>query len=237
MKRSEINALIEEAHAFIAGLGVPLPPFAHWTPQTWTDLGLEARELVERGLGWDVTDFGSGRFNEVGLLLFTLRNGTLRAVQLRQGKMYAEKLLVVGDGQVTPTHFHPFKTEDIIHRGGPGTLLLELHWAAPDDTLSKETLTVSVDGFERSLKAGEVLRLEPGESVTMPSRMYHRFWAEGGRVLAGEVSTVNDDTTDNHFLEAVGRFPDIEEDVPPARLLVGDYAQFYPHASSQKAGY
>ena len=68
---------------------------------------------------------------------------------MRQGKVYAEKILVVGEGQVTPTHFHFHKTEDIINRGG-GTLALELHWAAPDDTLSRQELTVSVDGVTQT---------------------------------------------------------------------------------------
>ena len=45
-------------------------------------------------------------------------------------------------------------------------------------------------------------------------------------MLVGEVSAVNDDNSDNRFHEKVGRFPDIEEDEQPVRLLVGDYATF-----------
>ena len=37
---------------------------------------------------------------------------------------------------------------------------------------------------------------------------------------------------DNRFLEPVGRFPEIEEDVAPVRLLVGDYSRYYLHANS-----
>ena len=44
-----------------------------------------------------------------------------------------------------------------------------------------------------------------------------------GPVLLGEVSQVNDDNTDNRFYEPVGRFPAIEEDEPPYRLLCGEY--------------
>jgi len=40
----------------------------------------------------------------------------------------------------------------------------------------------------------------------------------GETVLAGEVSTVNDDEKDNRFHEAFARFSTIEEDVPPLRL-------------------
>ena len=52
---------------------------------------------------------------------------------------------------------------------------------------------------------------------------WHAFWGEGGDVLIGEVSTVNDDNTDNVFREAIGRFSQIEEDEPPRHLLVSDY--------------
>ena len=38
-------------------------------------------------------------------------------------------------------------------------------------------------------------------------------------MLVGEVSQVNDDKTDNYFLEPVGRFAKIEEDEPPLRVL------------------
>ena len=38
---------------------------------------------------------------------------------------------------------------------------------------------------------------------------------------------VNDDQTDNKFLDPIGRFPTIEEDEPPMHLLVGDYKKYY----------
>ena len=41
--------------------------------------------------------------------------------------------------------------------------------------------------------------------------------------LIGEVSSVNDDETDNVFREPIGRFSDIEEDCDPKYLLVSDY--------------
>ena len=44
-----------------------------------------------------------------------------------------------------------------------------------------------------------------------------------GDVLIGEVSTVNDDETDNVFREPIGRFAEVEEDVAPTHLLVSDY--------------
>ena len=61
--------------------------------------------------------------------------------------------------------------------------------------------------------------------------MYHTFRGEpgAGRVLVGEVSTVNDDRVDNRFLQPIGRFPAIEEDVPPRHLLTADYPRHCAH--------
>jgi len=66
---------------------------------------------------------------------------------------------------------------------------------------------------------------KPGECVTLRPGDWHAFWGEGGDVLIGEVSTVNDDETDNIFRDPIGRFSNIEEDVGPVHLLVSDYAE------------
>ncbi|PNY79704.1 D-lyxose/D-mannose family sugar isomerase [Deinococcus koreensis] len=224
MKRSEINRLIREGEAFVRAHGFLLPPFAFWTPQQWASLGLAGRELTAHGLGWDLTDFGLGDYEHFGLLLFTLRNGSLDEARSGVGRTYAEKVLLVGKDQVTKFHFHHRKTEDIINRGG-GTLELMLHNATLDDRLADTPVTVQVDALERTLPPGGLLRLAPGESVTLRPGQYHQFTARGAPVLAGEVSSVNDDHSDNVFLEPLGRFPRIEEDEAPERLLVGDYAR------------
>ena len=119
-------------------------------------------------------------------------------------------------------HFHRLKMEDIINRGG-GNLCIQLYASTKDEKLSDEDLIVSIDGISRTVKAGTIVRLEPGESICLRRLMYHRFWAEGGTALVGEVSLVNDDSADNRFLETVGRFPAIEEDEEPLHLLVSDY--------------
>ncbi|MEO1309264.1 MAG: D-lyxose/D-mannose family sugar isomerase, partial [Pseudomonadota bacterium] len=85
---------------------------------------------------------------------------------------------------------------------------------------------VVTDGVARIFKPGDVLKLQPGESVTLEPGNWHAFWGDGGDVLIGEVSSVNDDLTDNVFREPVGRFPDIDEDTPPIHLLVPDYASY-----------
>jgi len=226
MKRSEINALIRDADAFCKQHQFHLPPFAYWTPADWAGKGPEVREIVDKQLGWDITDFGGGDYRKMGLFLFTIRNGSLEDLKRGAGKVYAEKLLIVDVDQVTPYHFHWSKVEDIINRGG-GRLVIQVYNATPDDQLADTDVAVSTDGVLRTLKAGDKVVLQPGESITLPTRLYHQFWAEGGRVLVGEVSTVNDDNNDNRFLNAPGRFPEIEEDEPALYPLCTEYRRYY----------
>jgi D-lyxose ketol-isomerase len=226
MKRSEINALIRDADVFFKQRGFRLPPFAYWTPADWANKGAEAREVVDKQLGWDITDFGSGDYEKVGLFLFTIRNGSLEDLKRGGGKVYAEKLMIVGVGQVTPCHFHWTKVEDIINRGG-GRLVIELHNATADEKRADTEVSVSTDGVARTVKAGGRIVLEPGESITLPTRLYHAFWGEGRRVLVGEGSAVNDDNSDNRFLTPCGRFPAIEEDAAPLYPLCSEYRRYY----------
>jgi D-lyxose ketol-isomerase len=222
VKRSEINSIIRDADSYLESRRFFLPPFAHWTPADWASKGEEAREIVNRGLGWDITDFGGGDYAATGLCIFTLRNGDPENLERRHGKLYAEKILIVDLNQVTPFHFHWVKMEDIINRGG-GDLVVQLHNSTQDGGLARTDVTVSVDGMDRRVPAGGTVTLRQGESITLTPRLYHQFWAERVRVLVGEVSLVNDDHTDNRFLESVGRFPTIEEDEQLLYPLVGDY--------------
>ncbi|HEX2999887.1 MAG TPA: D-lyxose/D-mannose family sugar isomerase [Armatimonadota bacterium] len=222
MKRSEVNQILRETKEFLAAHQFVLPPFANWSPADWRARGTEADEIRDNCLGWDITDFGAGDFQHLGLTLFTIRNGNYQ--DARYTKPYAEKIMVVAENQVTPMHFHALKMEDIINRGG-GNLLIELYNATDTDELAKTPVTVSVDGVRRTIAPGEILRLTPGESITMTPRLYHKFYGEPGkgRVLVGEVSRVNDDRTDNRFYEQTGRFPAIEEDEQPLHLLCNEY--------------
>ena len=110
--------------------------------------------------------------------------------------------------------------------GGPGggKLLLQLWNSEGQGEKADTPVSVSIDGVRRTLAAGGVVSLAPGESICLTRGLYHRFWGEG-KVLVGEVSQVNDDFSDNRFYEAVGRFPSIDEDEAPWRLLVSDYAE------------
>jgi hypothetical protein len=229
MKRSEINAIMRDADAFIRDCGLRLPPFAYWTPGEWTTKGDEVSEIVRNNMGWDITDWGTGDYAHNGLFLFTVRNGHPSSLQSGKGKMYAEKLLVVDPDQVTPLHYHWYKVEDFINRGG-GTLVMELYNATPDGELADTHVTFSMDGVRKTVKPGERIEIKPGESITLPVEVYHKFWGAEKRILVGEISNVNDDNNDNRFYEAVGRFPTIEEDAPPLHLLVNDYPRYWCQA-------
>jgi D-lyxose ketol-isomerase len=217
MRRSEINAALRAAQSVLDEYNWSLPAWGYWTAKDFAADPASAAYLRSRQLGWDVTDFGLGRFSKCGLILFCLRNGLADAAG---EKTYAEKLLIVGEGQLTPTHRHKAKMEDIINRAG-GTLIIEFSATDAAGNPSDAKISVPVDGIARSLRQWEPVELRPGESVTIRPGLYHRFYAKpgDGLVLAGEVSQVNDDRSDNFFLEPVGRFSDIEEDEPPIRPL------------------
>ncbi|HOB84962.1 MAG TPA: D-lyxose/D-mannose family sugar isomerase [Bacteroidales bacterium] len=223
MKRSEVNSIIRGLEKFFAEHKFMLPVWASWSPEDWKGKYDICYEIIDNKLGWDITDFGSGDFNRVGLSLFTIRNGNWD----KKDKMYCEKIMVADEEQETPMHFHWAKTEDIINRGG-GNLVMELYNATDDDKLSPDLVTVSIDGVLTTVEAGKPLILKPGQSICLKSRLYHRFYGEKGKgkVLIGEVSLVNDDAKDNRFYDKIGRFPEIDEDVKPYRLLVNDYEKY-----------
>ncbi len=219
MKRSEINTYLAEALAAFQKTGFTLPPFGYLPYAKWSTRGHEYDEIRRCMLGWDITDFGSGDFLRIGLTLFTLRNGDPTDPA---GKTYAEKLMYVRPGQVTPMHYHTRKMEDIIVRAG-ANLIVELWLPDENGGLSDRDVTVNMDGVRQTFPAGTRIALAPGQSITMARGLYHSFFADGGSCVVGEVSMVNDDNTDNHFLEACGRFPPIEEDAEPEFCLCFAY--------------
>ena len=230
MKRSQVNDIMVQADDMIRSFGFTLPPFAYWSPEAFKRNAAAARPIIEAQCGWDITDYGAGDFEALGLFLFTLRNGRLADLQRGGGMCYAEKLLISRQDQLSPMHTHVIKAEDIINRGG-ATLVVELFGSDAEGRFAEDQGgTVYCDGLRRDFTPGEKLRLAPGESVTLMPGDWHAFWGDGGDVLIGEVSTVNDDDTDNIFREPIGRFSDIEEDEAPRHLLVSDYDQMLPAA-------
>ena len=223
MKRSEINQLISNSIDFFDQMNFKLPPWAFWTPEDWKNKYDTCNEIVDNMLGWDLTEFGSGDFHKQGLILFTIRNGN----QKKDKKIYAEKIMIVEEMQETPMHFHWSKMEDIINRGG-GNLVIDLYNSDKNEDFSSADFEVKIDGISRAVSAGGSVTLTPGESICLEQRVYHRFYGEQrkGKVLVGEVSAVNDDSSDNRFHVPAGRFPEIIEDEIPLYLLASDLKRY-----------
>ena len=221
MKRSEINAVIKRFEKLLEEHRFELPPFCKWTPEEWQTKGHEYDEIRDNMLGWDVTDYGMGDFGHLGLALLTIRNGNVH--NPKYTKTYAEKIIMCDSGQVSPMHFHWHKMEDIINRGG-NDIHFTLYNATEDEQLADTPVKIFSDGRCYTVPAGETVVLKPGQSLSLYPYYYHEFIIpEGGPVLIGEVSMCNDDNTDNRFLNPLGRFPTIEEDEPPYRLLCNEY--------------
>ena len=227
MKRSQINEAIRKAKQILRHNNIFLPDFAHWTQDEWKRKLPENRHLAESGLGWDVTDFGRGAFARCGSVLLTLRNG--KKTNPPTGTPYAEKLIIQyhETQQEIPFHFHAVKTEDIINRGG-GILVLELYQTMNGKVDKQSPVMVRMDGVERTFAAGEPVLVTPGNSITLTPGLYHRFYAKrnAGDLVAGEVSSINDDNKDNIFLESAARFTPIEEDEYPLCPLCNEYERF-----------
>ena len=221
MKRSEVNKIIKYMENLIKENGFNLPPFCNWSKEEWSTKGSEYDEIRDNALGWDITDFGRGEFDKLGFALITIRNGNQH--DDRYKKVYAEKLLMLKEGQRAPMHFHWIKSEDIINRGG-GTLIITVY-NDDDGALGDSDVLLNKDGKSSYVKAGTKVELKPGESITLWPHQYHDFSSVPGTgdVLIGEVSMSNDDETDNRFYEELGRFPAIEEDEEPYRLLCNEY--------------
>ncbi len=149
------------------------------------------------GPKWDVTDFGLGDVRRYGLVL----------VNLADEPEYCEKIMVAWRGMETPAHRHRIKKEDIVCRAGVLRIRLGSDGARLDGA--------PVGPGECDLQAGSRMTLTPG--------VVHAFWPVSEWCVIGEVSTANDDATDNLFDDPqVGRFPEIIEDEPPFVRLVSD---------------
>jgi len=159
---------------------------------------------------WDITDFGLDDFENYGLVL----------INLAEEPEYCEKLMYARMDQRTPAHTHKKKKEDIICRAG--TLDLQL-WAAHAERCTEgERFSLQVNGESRAHANGDVMVLRAGERITLTPGIYHEFWSGSPETIIGEVSTANDDLTDNFFVKEVGRFPGVDEDEPPVIKLLSD---------------
>ena len=230
LRRSVINKSIIDALHLLDVFKFQLPPFGYWNCNHWDSINSDCREIIDCRLGWDVTDFGSNNFHEIGRVLFTLRNGL--AGSTKYPKEYAEKLLIDPENQRAPAHFHKSKREDIICRIG-GNILVQLTKATDEGHPSNKTFPIQLDGCTKRLNPGEIIRLKPGMSVNIPPRHIHQFWGEEGTgfafegkryTLSSEISSVCDDIDDNIFLTDYGvRYPEINEDENRQYYLCHEY--------------
>ena len=159
---------------------------------------------------WDVTDFGLGDYRRFGLVL----------INLAEQPEYCEKLMYVQRGMVTPAHTHVKKKEDIISRWGE--LSVQVWLGHPQKSGAKE-FGVLINSSERLVKSGDVVVLPAGQRITLVPGVYHEFYASSDEAIIGEVSTANDDTNDNIFVNPdIGRYSVIEEDAPIVQRLVNE---------------
>lgn len=211
MLRSLINKNIEEALELLSSNQVYLPPFGYWKLNEWQEKeNIESIKALM--LGWDVTDFGRGDYDTLGATLFTLRNGMLNDKSI--GTPYAEKLIVIGEGQRLPLHYHKEKTEDIINKSN-GLMGIKLYNVTESGDVDKETMVdMLCDGILSEVEPGKTVFIKRGESITLKAYQYHLFWSEKGHgpLILGEVSSINDDNIDNFNAEPISRFTTIEED-------------------------
>ena len=226
MKRSEIQAAIAWAKGLLAQNGFALPMFAHWSVEEWRARRAQADTIIKTMRGWDVTTFGHEDFTQMGAVLFTIRNGLPDG---SAGCPYAEKLILMREGQVLPNHYHAQKTEDIINRGG-GVLLIKVYNSLSDGTVDKTgDVRILMDGIESMVPAGTVVEVTRGNSMTIYPGLYHLFTPKpgAGALIVGEVSSVNDDNTDNYFEEIRPRFVPVEEDEPVKVPLCNEYQRLF----------
>jgi D-lyxose ketol-isomerase len=222
LKRSTVNASIELAIKTMADYGIHLPPFAYWTVEEWADKGHDADEIRDCMLGWDVTDFGIGDFEEIGRILFTMRNGSKH--KPGYPKPYAEKLILNPEGQRAPLHFHQSKMEDITNEAG-GNIIVQFTAVDDGGQPRQGELRIQVNAQTRRIDSGDIVRLKPGDSICLPPRVAHQFWGEEGTSISvsREVSSVCDDIKDNYFMEPLARFPNLDEDEPRRYYLCHEY--------------
>ena len=86
-----VNEIMAAADDLISHYGFVLPPFANWSPDQFKANAPAAARVISGRCGWDITDYGQGRFDDLGLFLFTLRNGELADLQRGGGMCFAQK--------------------------------------------------------------------------------------------------------------------------------------------------
>ena len=78
MKRSKINEIMAAAEDLIHHYGFVLPPFANWSPDQFKANAPAAARVISGRCGWDITDYGQGRFDQMGLFCSPCAMGCCR---------------------------------------------------------------------------------------------------------------------------------------------------------------
>ena len=222
MLRSEINAAIERAKSVLRVNGFHLPPFAFWTPEEWRRKGEECDEIRACKLGWDVTDFASGDFA-------ACRPRRVHDSQRRRcAALSPHRLLRKGDDRRRgPAHADALSCDQAGRHHLPRRRRPDLPGLQPRRRRPpRRQRGQRVARRGRAARAGGAsLRCSSRRIDPLTPALYHEFYAEPGTgtAIVGEVSSVNDDASDNLFLDAPARFPAIVEDEPPTHLLCNEY--------------
>jgi|SRR3972149_9524221 len=137
-------------------------------------------------------------------------------------KAYAQKVMYLQEGQRMPVHYHKNKMEDIINQGC-GTLVVKIWQRNNNEKAAKGKPPINSKSIINS--KGKTISLKPGESFSVLPYTLHQFWAKegSGSVLSMEISSVNDDLTDNIWVENCERFPKITEDAEGEFVLCFEY--------------
>jgi D-lyxose ketol-isomerase len=227
MRRSFVDSRIDAMLEFCSRQKYALPPFSLWDPARFRADPVAARRIADGGLGWSVVEFEPKAFAKEGLTLFTTRMGDWRELCKGRGRLYGEKAIMALDGQRTPHHYHIVKTEDILNRGG-ARFVVELYRVDRNGLRMNDRFDVQKDASTINLGPGDRVTLEPGESIVLEPFIAHAFWAEGGPVLAGEVSLVNEDAVDNYFVPPLSPAEPLEEDATARYVMARDHRALLP---------
>lgn len=221
MKRSVINAHMKWAEDLLKANNISLPEFAYWSPAEWQAHRAKLDTIRKLYLGWDVKDYS----DEMGSVLFTLRNGRYDDETI--GVPYCEKLIMFRDGKRLPVHYHKNKTEDIINRAG-GIMQIRLYNTINGQLDTVNPVKVFQDGIQHTYSPGEMIYIEPGNSITLEPMVAHSFGPKpGSSIIIGEVSKINDDFTDNYRFEKIPSPCPVLEDEPMLHPLCTEYEQMF----------
>ena len=210
MLRSEINQIIKKSKSYFNKNNFFLPAWSNWPLNEWKKNINFAKIAHQSQIGWDITDFGKNNFHKEGAVLFSTK------MVKRYNKLitYSEKLLLLMPNQKIPFHFHKKKTEDIINRCN-GVLEMGLYASDSHFKRKKDSFILNIDSIPNKIKPNEKIFLHPGQSITIKPYLCHYLKSSNKNkktLIVGEVSSLNDDNTDNYFPDKNLRFTKIEED-------------------------